>query len=176
MKNALFTLPELKAMQAWPLERKIRESQKLIAEWYDHFGGKVYAAFSAGKDSTLLLHLARQVRPDIPGVYVDTSVEYPENIAFSLTVPNVTRLRCNMPFSEVVRQFGFPIISKEVSKRIYYARQGSNWAKMQLNGFNSDGTPSKFNLRFKKWRFLLDAPFLIAEKCCTALKMKPLER
>lgn len=176
MKNALFTLDDLKKMQAWPLERKVRETKSLIAEWYDAFNGKVYVSFSAGKDSTMLLHLARELYPDIPGVYVDTSVEYPENIAFAKTIPGVTWLRCNMPFDEVIRQFGYPVISKEVSKRIYYARRGSEWAILQLNGFNRDGTPSKFNERFKKWRVLLDAPFPIAEKCCSELKTKPLDR
>ena len=43
-------------------------------------------------------------------------------MAFAKTVPNVTWLRYNMPFDVVVRTFGIPLISKEVSKRIYYAR------------------------------------------------------
>ena len=176
MKDALYTLADLKEMQAWPLERKVRETQRLIKEWYDAFGGMVYVSFSAGKDSTLLLHLAREVCPDIPAVYVDTGCEYPENVAFAKTVPNVTWLQYNMPFDEVVRVFGYPVISKDVSKRIYYARMGSGWAINQLNGFNSDGTPSKFNERFMKWRVLLDAPFPIAEKCCGELKTKPLTR
>ena len=122
------------------------------------------------------LHLARQLYPDIPAVYVDTGCEYPENVAFAGTVPNVVMLRYNMSFGQVVRDFGIPLISKEVSKRIYYARHGSHWAIMQLNGFNKDGTYSKFNQRYKKWRFLLDAPFPIAERCCSELKTKPLTR
>ncbi len=176
MRDALLTLAELKGMQAWPLDKKVRESKSIIAAWHEAFAGMVYVSFSAGKDSTLLLHLARQVCPDIPAVYVDTGCEYPENVAFAKTVPGVTWLQCNMPFAEVVRQYGYPVISKDVSKRIYYARKGSSWAILQLNGFNSDGTPSRFNQRYKKWRFLLEAPFPIAEKCCGELKMKPLNR
>lgn len=163
-------------MQAWPLEKKVAETLRLIAEWYKAFSGKVYCSFSAGKDSTLLLHLARQLYPDIPAVYVDTGCEYPENVAFAHTVPSVVWLRYNMSFDQVVRDFGIPLISKEVSKRIYYARRGGHWAIMQLNGFNKDGSFSQFNQRFKKWRFLLDAPFPIAERCCSELKTKPLTR
>mgnify|MGYP003623619874 CR=1 FL=1 len=173
MKDALFTLADLREMQAWPLDRKVRETQRLIAEWHDTFSGEIYCSFSAGKDSTLLLHLAREVCPDIPAVYVDTGCEYPENVAFAKTVPNVTWLQYNMSFADVVQTFGYPVISKDVSKRIYYARMGSAWAQNQLNGFNSDGTPSKFNERFMKWRVLLDAPFPIAEKCWGELKTKP---
>lgn len=176
MKGEKYTLAQLREMQSWPLERKVRESQKLIAEWYAHYGGQVYVSFSAGKDSTLLLHLVRQFYPDVPAVYVDTGVEYPENVAFAKTVPGVVWLQYNMPFHEIVQKFGYPIISKDISKRIYYARQGSNWAIQQLQGFNPDGSFSKFNQRFKKWRFLMDAPFLVAEKCCAELKSKPLNR
>lgn len=176
MKGEKHTLAELKVMQAWPLERKVRESHALIREWYEHFNGMVYCSFSAGKDSTLLLHLILQLYPDVPAVYVDTGCEYPENVAFAKTVPGVVWLQYNTPFEEVVRQYGYPIISKDVSKRIYYARQGSNWAIQQLKGRNPDGTLSKFNQRYVKWRFLLEAPFLISEKCCGELKTKPLNR
>ena len=51
MKNALFTLDELKQMQAWSLEQKVRETQRLILEWYNALDGMVYVSFSAGKDN-----------------------------------------------------------------------------------------------------------------------------
>mgnify|MGYP000264252689 CR=1 FL=1 len=47
-------------------------------EWYMRYDGQVFISFSGGKDSTVLLDLARRVYPDIPAVYVDTGLEYPE--------------------------------------------------------------------------------------------------
>lgn len=68
------------------------------------------------------------------------------------------------------------MISKQVARRIYYANRGSEWALRHLNGLNGDGTPSKFNERYMKWRFLMDAPFDISDYCCTVMKKQPIHR
>ena len=172
----VYTRQDLSVMQAWPLERKIRVTQAKILEWYHHYGGKVAVSFSGGKDSTVLLDLARRAFPDLPAVFVDTGLEYPEIREFVKTVPNVTWLRPEMPFSKVLETYGYPVVSKEVARRVHYARQGSSWALRHLNGFNSDGTPSKFNTRYMKWRILLDAPFLISDRCCSVMKERPLHK
>ena len=51
VKEAVYTRQDLAAMQAWPLERKIRVTQAKIIEWYHHYGGKVSVSWSAGKDN-----------------------------------------------------------------------------------------------------------------------------
>ena len=172
----VYTRQDLSIMQAWPLERKIRVTQAKILEWYHHYGGKIAVSFSGGKDSTVLLDLVRRAFPDVPAVFVDTGLEYPEIREFVKAVPNVTWLRPEMPFSKVLTKYGYPIISKDVARRIYYARQGSPWAIRHLNGLNADGTPSKYNERYEKWRFLLDAPFLISDRCCAVMKERPLHK
>ena len=63
------TRHDLKIMQGWSLERKIRVTQTRIMEWYMRYDGQVFISFSGGKDSTVLLDLARRVYPDIPAVY-----------------------------------------------------------------------------------------------------------
>ena len=113
-----YTRQDLSVMQAWPLERKIRVTQAKIIEWYHHYGGKVAVSFSGGKDSTVLLDLARRAFPDIPAVFVDTGLEYPEIREFVKTVPNVTWLRPEMPFSKVISEYGYPVVSKDVARRI----------------------------------------------------------
>ena len=42
-----------------------------------------------------------------------------------------------------------------------------------MNGLNSDGSPSKFKVVYKKWKFLVDSPFKIHNKCCDIMKKKP---
>ncbi len=55
------TRQDLKIMQGWSLERKIRVTQTRIMEWYMRYDGQVFISFSGGKDSTVLLDLARRV-------------------------------------------------------------------------------------------------------------------
>ena len=108
----------LKELQALPLERKVLITQTRIIEWYKHYNGQVYVSFSGGKDSTVLLHIARQLFPDIEAVYVDTGLEYPELREFVKSIDNVTWLKPEMNFRQVLDKYGYPIISKEVSKDI----------------------------------------------------------
>lgn len=171
-----YTQQDLSIMQAWPLERKIQVAQAKIIEWYLHFNGKVAVSFSGGKDSTVLLDLARRAYPDIPAAFVDTGLEYPEIRNFVKIVSNVTWLRPEIPFNQVIESYGYPVISKEVARRLYYANKGSTWALMHLQGKNKDGTDSVFAQRFVKWAYLLDAPFAVSDQCCHVMKERPLSR
>lgn len=170
---SVYTAADLRVMQDWPLERKIKVTQTKIMEWYYHYGGNITVSFSGGKDSTVLLDLTRRAFPDVPAAFVDTGLEYPEIRAFVKSVSNVTWLRPELPFNRVIEEYGYPIISKDVAKRVYYARRGSTWAVRHLNGLNADGTPSKYNERYMKWRFLVEAPFFISDKCCDVMKKRP---
>ena len=84
---------ELKQKQSLPLEAKIAMILRRIREWYEYWDGNVYVSFSGGKDSTVLLHLVRQYYPDVPAVFSDTGLEFPEIREFVKTVQNVTWLR-----------------------------------------------------------------------------------
>ena len=109
----------LQELQALPLWRKIQITQARIIEWYQHFNGQVYVSFSGGKDSTVLLDLARRIFPDIEAVFVNTGLEYPEIQKFVKTFDNVTILRPSMRFDEVIKKYGYPLISKETASVIY---------------------------------------------------------
>lgn len=52
--GALHSREELEEMQHLPLQHKIQITTARIIEWYQHYDGKVYVAFSGGKDSTVL--------------------------------------------------------------------------------------------------------------------------
>ena len=120
----------LKQMQRLPLIVKVRKSQLRIREWYEHFDGKVYVSFSGGKDSTVLAHLVHELYPDVPLIFSNTGLEYPEIQSFARKM-GAEFVRPSMRFDEVITKFGYPIISKEVSMAIYYARRVKNADKDQ---------------------------------------------
>lgn len=84
------TNDELRTLQALPLDIKILKTKQRIKEWYDHWDGQVYISFSGGKDSTVLLDIARSIYADLPAVFIDTGLEYPEIRNFVKTFDNVT--------------------------------------------------------------------------------------
>ena len=119
---------DLMQRQALPLGAKILMTQSRIREWYNHFDGDVYVSFSGGKDSTVLAHLVRDLYPGVPLVFSNTGLEYPEIQAFARKM-GAEFVRPKMQFSEVISKYGYPIISKEVSAAIYYARHIQNGSK-----------------------------------------------
>lgn len=122
------TSDELKMLQALPLDLKVRRTQQRIREWVDHWGkDHVYVSFSGGKDSTVLLHIVRQMYGDeIPAVFVNTGLEYPEVQHHVRSFPNVVILHPEMNFRDVLTKYGYPVISKEVSQCIYETRRFYN--------------------------------------------------
>lgn len=169
---------ELKRLQNLPLEEKVAVTKLRIAEWYKHWDGKVYVSYSGGKDSTVLLHIAREIFPDILAVYSDTGLEFPEVRQHAINTPNVTIIKPEMNFREVINTYGFVYPSKDVAKSIRYAKKGSRWALNRMNGCNATtGEPDRYcQDRFEKWKFLLDAPFKISDECCEIMKEKPLKK
>lgn len=118
------TIQELKMRQALPLEAKIRMTENRIREWVSEFGvDGVYISFSGGKDSTVLLHIARRIYPDMKAVFVDTGLEYPEIRQFVKKFDNVDWIRPQMTFKQVIEKYGYPFISKEVSECVQGARK-----------------------------------------------------
>ena len=115
----------LRQIQALPLRAKIIKTQLRIKEWYEGFDGNVYVSFSGGKDSTVLAHLVRDLYPDVPIVFSNTGLEYPEIQAFARKM-GAEFVRPKMQFAEVISKYGYPIISKENADAIYYARLVKN--------------------------------------------------
>ena len=172
------TMADLLQMQSLPLEAKITASIRRIIDWHDYWDGDVAVSFSGGKDSAVLLHLVRDIYPDIPAVFADTGLEYPEIRAFVKTVSNVAWVKPEMRFDQVIKKYGYPVISKDVAQSLCYARKGSKWALNNIHGLNKDGTPSPYKkAHYSKWgEMLLDAPFPISDECCTVIKEQPIEK
>lgn len=171
MNGLIHDKTRLRELQALPLNRKILITQARIIEWYNRYQGKVYVSFSGGKDSTVLLTIARQCFPDIEAVFVDTGLEYPEIRQFVKTFDNVTIIRPKMRFDEVIKKHGYPLISKEVSKKISEYRSKPDGYTHLV--FNPDSEKIKrYGKRYdlSKWIPLRDSDIPVSDKCCNVMK------
>lgn len=140
---------ELEEMQRLPLQRKIQITTARIIEWYQHYDGKVYVAFSGGKDSTVLLDIVRRIYPDVPAVFSDTGLEFPEVREFVKSCENVTIVRPEMNFRKVIEVYGYPVVSKRVANTVEYGHKPGSFRWKELHGeiMRSNGTPSEFNCK-----------------------------
>ena len=164
-------------MQNWDLDKKISLSLTKIAEFYNVFPHQIYISLSGGKDSTVLCHLVRKLYPDTPAVFIDTGLEYPEVKKFALSQENVIRLKPEMNFRKVIETYGYPLISKEVSQKIYEARSCPNGSAASRFDPNSEHN-IKYNHRYSmaKYKYLLDSDLMISHKCCHIMKKKPAKK
>lgn len=174
---AKHTATDLRQMQSLPLESKIIMTQQRIRQWFDYWEGQVYLSFSGGKDSTVLRDLILHTPGvyDVPSVFCDTGLEYPEVRKFATEHADVV-IRPEIRFDEVVKKYGYPVVGKEVARTIYYAKKGSHWALMRLQGLDPKGQPSPWKERFIKWAFLKDAPFAVSDQCCDVMKKAPFRK
>lgn len=129
--GALHSREELEEMQRLPLQRKIQITTARIIEWYQHYDGKVYVAFSGGKDSTVLLDIVRRIYPDVPAVFSDTGLEFPEVREFVKSCENVTIVRPEMNFRKVIEVYGYPVVSKRVANTVEYGHIRIPWEEMK---------------------------------------------
>lgn len=140
--------------------------------------GAVYVSLSGGKDSTVLLNLVRDMYPNVEAVFVDTGLEYSQIRKFAMHFDNVTVIKPEMRFDEVIKRYGYPLISKQVSRSVHYARKAreqnrTNVDLLKMTGQFKDhfGNKSKFNK--EKYLPLLDVDFRLSEQCCDVMKKKP---
>ena len=167
------TMDELRILQALPLEVKIEKTRLRIREWINEYGEDgVYVSFSGGKDSTVLLDIVRKDYPNVKAVFINTGLEYPSVRKFAESKENVVTIRPKMNFREVVTKYGYPIISKEVSLKVY--RIFKNKKSAYLRFF--DGSEKGSIYDHTMYRFLLDAPFMISHICCDIMKKEPFAR
>lgn len=182
------TIQDLKQKQALPLSVKILLTKSRIREWVNEWGEDgVYISFSGGKDSTALLHIAREDYPNMKAVFVNTGLEYPEIVKFVKTFDNVDIIKPKMNFKQVIEKYGYPFISKEVSKRVSEYRNAiangkdvtKTSAYKEFEGISTfhrrdNEEPALSFQNKKRWKFLIEAPCLISHKCCNVMKKAPL--
>ena len=137
------------------------------------YRGQVYVSFSGGKDSKVLKHIVDSMYDDVPALFVNTGLEYPEIQKFAMSQKNVTTVRPEMRFDEVLTNYGYPVVGKAVAHNVGVTRRNPNGAVAKNIMYNPDRT-GLFN--HYKWNFLVDAPFLVSEKCCDIMKKNPAKK
>lgn len=194
---------DLAQMQSLPLRTKIRMTEQRARAWYEYWNGQVYVSFSGGTDSTVLKHIVDGMYDDVPSVFVNTGLEYPEIQRFVKDIKagkwdcfntDVEILRPKMRFDEVVKKYGYPVISKEVSNTIHGARinirnkkyshrlcklgvQREDYGGLDDDGkYDYDKSLKKSMFMQTKWRFLLDSDFDSSHMCCDVMKKAPVKK
>lgn len=159
--------------------------------------GQAYVGFSGGKDSTVLADLCAQVCQEngwtLYLLFVNTGLEYPEIQKFVKTFAEWLRqtysievvleiVRPEMRFDEVLKKYGYPVISKEISQIIREAKIGLSRADgsykyriQRITGTGKyapqDGKRSRYDV--SHYKYMLEAPCDVSEECCKVMKKQP---
>ncbi len=177
---------ELKELQSKSLEEKIQISTARIIEWYENWGGQVYISNSGGVDSTVLSHLVHRIYPEVVDVFCDTGLEYPELRQFILSKSNVISLKPQVwnrhkrkyepiTFVEVLKQYGYPIISKEQSAFIQEYRDSNS---EKLKKIRIEGNKYGMGKISNKWQKFESQhkEIKVGDKCCDIMKKNMAKR
>jgi len=169
---------DLAQLKSLDLEAKVRMTANRICQFYDHFDGMVALWWSGGLDSTAMRHIALTVRPDIPSVFCDSVLEYPENRRLCRDGGAVS-IRPKIGFRQAIEKYGYPVASKRIAQYVHEVRHtkpGSATERLRLTGYATAGRWSKMSMIPKRWQFLVRAPFAVSHKCCDCLKKRPAAR
>lgn len=162
---------ELQNRLSWSLEQKIDHSLYIIENALSFSDGNAYISFSGGKDSTILLYLARMVKANIQAVFFNTTNEFPEIYKF-VRDSGATMINSETNLKSVIEKCGFPLVSKEQSQYIREYRHAKSEVHkhLRLNGRINKPSQGKIS---DKWQFLINEKFEVSEKCCYYLKKRP---
>ena len=180
-----------------PYEAKIVHAKIKAREFYDRMGGEVFCSVGGLDSITLLTFLRQEVAKDIPGVSVSV-LEDKSNQLVHHTFDNFVFLKPLKSKVQVIREHGFPVISKEKAGKIQRLQNptpknttirhaimtGETGA---YGGYRTKETGSRMRLP-QKWLNLFGgpenekygtdyqtAPFKVSADCCYYMKEKPCE-
>ena len=94
---------QLLQLQSLPITAKLEYSKQLVKEWYEYWNGEVAILFSGGKDSTVTMNIVQDLYPEVPALFVDTGMEYPEIYEFISQCKNVKVLIPDFTYEQVIK-------------------------------------------------------------------------
>jgi len=167
----MMTYEELKYRQGWTLEQKIDHTVGAISVFLARMNGKAYISYSGGKDSLCMLDIARRfVDTNILAVFCNTGNEYPEVVKTVRQTENLVTIRPDIRIEQIIEKYGFPLVSKEQSRYIYQAKHTKSEKLRHIRLYGGAKGVGKIA---ERWKFLIQAPFDVSERCCDYLKKKP---
>lgn len=183
-------IADFKVKQAQNYSFKKKYAAVRAWEFYNHpeIAGNCYVSVG-GLDSITLLLFLRSIGIDVPAVSV--SVLEDKSIQAVHKALGVQALKPLKSKVEVIREFGWPVLSKEISKNISRLQNPTpkNAATRHavITGIKRDGTYSKRMRLAKKWLEKFGGyenenedvnygkpDFLVSDQCCWHMKELPL--
>lgn len=143
-----------------------------------------------GLDSITLALFLRSIGIDVPAVSV-SSLEHKSNQEVHKLI-GVEEIKPPMSKVEVIREFGYQIISKDSAKKIEALQNptedNKQYRHLAMTGIKADGEKSKYgklsNIWLNKFAGLMNeeygtsygtAKFKVSARCCYYIKEKPLD-
>lgn len=158
---------QLLQLQSLPFTDKLEYSKQLVKEWYEYWNGEVAILFSGGKDSTVTMNIVQDLYPEVPSLFVDTGMEYPEIYEFISQCKNVKVLIPDFTYEQVIQEYGYPIINKKIAHIL----------KDRIPGAVNDEERIQLLKQLpEKYAYLIDAPFRISDQCCNLIKGNTVHR
>jgi 3'-phosphoadenosine 5'-phosphosulfate sulfotransferase (PAPS reductase)/FAD synthetase len=170
------TQDEYRILVSLPKDIKRAKTKLRINEAIDKFGADgLYVSISGGNDSHALHLLVAEVEMErwgklkIPRVFCDTGLEYPEVREVALSIANVV-IRPKMTHTEVIKKYGYPVVSKEQSLFIDQYRNTNSEKQKHLRWYGNINKVGKIS---EKWKYLINTDIPISNRCCWVIKKYP---
>lgn len=176
---------EFKQKQSLPYEAKITLAKVRAREFYEKLHGEVFCSVGGLDSITLLFFLRKYVSKNIPGVSVSTledkSIQKVHGQLDNMVILTPTKSKV-----KVIREHGYPVISKSIAEKIELIQNPSEKNETVrhaiLTGETGEQGGYKYSRFMKlpdKWQRLFverEAPFRVSGKCCYYMKEKPCDR
>lgn len=192
IEEAAIKASNFRQKQSLPYAAKVAYARKIAWGFYDHsdINGSCYVAVG-GLDSITLLTFLRSIGIDVPAVSVSSLED--KSIQRIHKELGVIELKPLMPKVKIIREYGFPVISKEKAAKISALQnpteKNATIRHAIITGetgvYGGNRKESKMRLP-QKWLELFGGyeneregtnygipDFKVSEKCCYYLKEKP---
>jgi 3'-phosphoadenosine 5'-phosphosulfate sulfotransferase (PAPS reductase)/FAD synthetase len=168
-RKNVYTYEWLQEKQALSLNDKLAWTHNVVEDALRKMKNPC-VAFSAGKDSTVLLHILQKLKPGFPVIYGNTGIEFPECVKFAHWLQkewhlNFHEAKPETNFWQITKEYGWPLMGKQFG----------------VSGVAHKSSRAKFFAELKsqgklKGNYAIQAENPISSACCTFLKERPSEK